>query len=391
MPRAPRFLALLAALALALPDARASAQGGVCAPCDSTQRAELTRTLRGQLSEVQAELMRLRPELERVSAELAAGEPLDAARITLVVRENELRGIEGQLARAVAHLELLQRRIRVEGRDEPWARARSKGTQAARPDQDGLVAPAGYIGVSFSGAIERRPGERRFFFHDYPQIVAVDAGSPAERGGLQAGDVLVMLGDTELRGNGIDLNVVLRPGAKVPVRYRRDGRIRSSTIVVAKPPRSFRVDPAAPFLMPYADGEPLTVGVAPPAAPPRASRVPRPAGTPRAVPTPAVAPLPPIFTSGGMTGGVAGAEVARVQGSLREILGVEGGLLVLDVGMGTPASRSGLRAGDVIQRADGRLVRTPNDLVKAVKNADGASVRLEIVRKKESRVVTLSW
>lgn len=383
MPRSPRFLALAAALLLAVPGASASAQGSVCAPCDSTQRAELTRTLRGQLSEVQAELMRLRPELERVSAELAAGEPLNAARITLVVRENELRGIEHQLARALARLELQQRRITVERRDEPAPRARVKGARAPRPDQDGLVAPAGYIGVSFSGAIEPRPGARRFFFHDYPEIVAVDAGSPAERGGLQAGDVLIMLGDTELRDNGVDLNVVLRPGARVPVRYRRDGTIRSATIVVARPPTMFRVDPAAPFLLPHADGEPTPVGVVAPA--------PATARTPPTAPTPAVAPLPPIFTSGGMTGGVAGAEVARVQGNLRDILGVDGGLLVLDVGINTPAARSGLRSGDVIRRADGRVVHTPIDLVKAVRDADGASVRLDIVRKSEKRVVVLSW
>jgi S1-C subfamily serine protease len=383
MPRSPRSFLLVAALALAFPGARATAQESVCAPCDSTQRAELTRTLRGQLSEVQAELMRLLPELERVSADLAAGEPLNAARITLVVRENELRGIEHQLARALARLELQQRRISVERRDKQSPRVRPKRAAAPRPGQDGLVAPAGYIGVSFSGAIEPRPGARRFFFHDYPEIVAVDAGSPAERGGLQAGDVLVMLGDTELRENGVDLNVVLRPGAKVPVRYRRDGTIRSATIVVARPPTMFRVDPAAPFLLPHAEGDPLPAGVVAPA--------PAPSRTPPATPTPAVAPLPPIFTSGGMTGGVAGAEVARVQGNLREILGVDGGLLVLDVGMGTPASRSGLRSGDVILRADGRDVSAPIDLVRAVRDATGANVQLEIVRKKERRSVVLSW
>ena len=378
MSRSLRFVAVVAALVLALPAGRLAAQGSVCAPCDSTQRGELARTLRGQLSEVQAELIRLQPELDKLSAQLAAGEPMNAARITLVVRENELRGIESQLARALARLELQQHRVRIESR-EPVRRAR-EAARAQGPWQagGGQAAPTGYIGVSFSGAIEPRPGERRFFFHDYPQIVSVDAGSPAERGGLQAGDVLVMLGDTKLKGNGVDLNVVLRPGAKVPVRYRRGGTIRSATIIVAKPPTTFRVDPAAPFVMPRGESQPLPAPA--PAAP-----------APGGAPMPALAPLPPIFSSGGMTGGVAGAEVARVQGSLREILGVDGGLLVLDVGMGTPAARSGLRAGDVIQRADGRALRAPIDLVKAVQDADGATVRLEIVRKKEKQALMLRW
>ncbi|HEX6059635.1 MAG TPA: PDZ domain-containing protein [Gemmatimonadaceae bacterium] len=381
MSRSSRLAFVLGAavaLALTVPGVRASAQGSVCAACDSTQRAELARTLRGQLSEVQAELMRLRPELEKLSADLAAGEPMNAARISIVVRENELRGIETQLERALARLDRQQRRVRMEtGETKPKVRV----VQTPRSAERVRAEPAGYIGVSFSGAIEPRPGNRRFFFHDYPQIVAVDAGSPAERGGLQAGDVLVMLGDTELRGRGVDLEVVLRPGAKVPVRYRRDGSTHSATLVVAKRPTAVRADPAAPFFPPA------------PARAPRPERTAVTAVTPRTpeLPVPAAAPLPPTFISGGMTGGVAGAEVAHVQGNLREMLGVDGGLLVLDVGMGTPASRSGLRAGDVIQRADGRALRTPMDLVRAVREASGSAVRLEIVRKQEKQTLVLRW
>jgi membrane-associated protease RseP (regulator of RpoE activity) len=370
MSRHLRLVAILAA-ALALPASGAAGQGNACAPCDSTQRAALDRTLRGQLAEVQAELARLAPELQRLGAELAAGEPMTDTRASLFLRENELRGIESQLQRAITVLHVQQRR----------------GARPAKPrtmprSEFGLLqqAPVGYIGVSFSGSIEPRPGERRFFFHDYPQIVSVDAGSPAARGGLQAGDVLVMLGGTELKGRGLDLNVVLRPGAKVPVRFRRDGTIRSSTLVVARAPSSYRFETPAPRAV-----EPA---IAPEIVPPPA---PAPQPSPAVDAAPAVAPLPPIFASGGMTGGVAGAEVARVQGNLREMLGVDGGLLVLDVGLGSPAFRSGLRSGDVIQRADGETVRTPLDLLRAVRDAREPAVKLEIVRKKERKVVVLRW
>jgi hypothetical protein len=167
MSRRPRLLAILAlAAAVALPASDASGQGGVCAPCDSTQRAALDRTLRGQLAEVQAELARLAPELERLSADLAAGEPVTTARASLFVRESELRGIQTQLERAIAVLQLQQRR---------GERPR-KSPSAAPFATPRHAPPTGYIGVSFSGAIEPRPGARRYFFHDYPQIVAVDAG-----------------------------------------------------------------------------------------------------------------------------------------------------------------------------------------------------------------------
>ena len=363
----PALAALV--VALALPAARAAAQGSVCAACDSTQRATLERTLRGQLAEVQAELARLVPEMQRLSADLAAGAAMTRERAALVVRENELRGIEGQLQRSISVLQLQQRRG---ARPAKTPRAETRTRVQLRQ-----AAPVGYIGVSFSGAIEPRPGERRFFFHDYPQIVAVDAGSPADRGGLQAGDVLVTLGGTELKGNGVDLNLVLRPGAKVPVRFRRGGELLSSTVVVARAPSSFRFETAPRGAAP---AEP-TIVVVPSAPLPPAPET----------PMPAAAPLPPIFMSGGLTGGVAGAEVARVQGSLREMLGVEGGLLVLDVGIGSPAARSGLRSGDVIQRADGEIVRTPADLVQAVRHAREPAVRLDLVRKKEKLVVVLAW
>jgi membrane-associated protease RseP (regulator of RpoE activity) len=188
--------------------------------------------------------------------------------------------------------------------------------------------------------------------------------------------VLVMLGGTELKGQGIDLNTLLRPGAKVPIRFRRDGTLRSSTLVVARAPASYRFE--------------TTPRPVEPAFPPEAGvpRAPEPA-TPEPV-TP-LAPLPPIFASGGMTGGVAGAEVARVQGNLREMLGVDGGLLVLDVGLGSPAARSGLRSGDVIRRVDGETVRTPLDLVRAVRDAHEPSVKLDVVRKKEKLTLVLRW
>jgi serine protease Do len=379
MSRRPRLVAILAlAAVVALPASRAAAQGGVCAPCDSTQRAALDRTLRGQLAEVQAELAKLGPQLARLSADLAAGAPMTDARASLFVRESELLGIENQLQRAITVLQIQQRRG--ERRGERAAKPpRTPRTPAPRQ-----AAPTGYIGVSFSGAIEPRPGARRFFFHDYPQIVAVDAGSPAARGGLQAGDVLVMLGDTELKGQGIDLNVVLRPGAKVPIRFRRDGALRSSTLLVARAPSSYRFESTTP---PAQQAFPAEV-VAPRAAPAPVEPVEPP--EPGEAPT-VLAPLPPIFASGGMTGGVAGAEVARVQGSLREVLGVDGGLLVLDVGLGSPAARSGLRSGDVIRRVDGEIVRTPLDLVRAVRDADEPAVRLDVVRKKEKLVVVLRW
>jgi S1-C subfamily serine protease len=89
---------------------------------------------------------------------------------------------------------------------------------------------------------------------------------------------------------------------------------------------------------------------------------------------------------------VAGAELARMNGDLRDALGIESGVLVLSVGSGTPASAAGLRAGDVILSAGGRSATTPARVQRAVEEQAGRGrVELDVARKGVRRKVVLSW
>ena len=78
---------------------------------------------------------------------------------------------------------------------------------------------------------------------------------------------------------------------------------------------------------------------------------------------------------------IAGAELYELNPSLGEALGTREGVLVLNAAEGTPAQRSGLRAGDVIVTAAGRPVTSIAALRNVVERArPGSTVRLEVLR-----------
>ena len=79
-------------------------------------------------------------------------------------------------------------------------------------------------------------GSGALVFNDYPVIESIDPGSPAEKAGLQAGDILLSINKQDFRKNPIPLNSLLVPGQKVVFRYRRDNVARMSTLTVAMRP-----------------------------------------------------------------------------------------------------------------------------------------------------------
>jgi S1-C subfamily serine protease len=109
--------------------------------------------------------------------------------------------------------------------------------------------------------------------------------------------------------------------------------------------------------------------------------------TPNAVAAP-VPPLPPTMFSGAIV--LAGAELTPVD-AMADYFGTDHGLLIVRLAPGTPADRAGLRSGDVILGADGQEVRTIRALQVALTRSEDHSLKLDVLRKKEKKVVTLSW
>lgn len=99
-----------------------------------------------------------------------------------------------------------------------------------------------WVGVDVVGAEALRDWKERGGL----AVTGVTPGSPADRAGLKAGDVLVASGDRPIR-TFLDWEAVkfdVSPGDTVPLRYRRGGRQRSARIVVEHLPtaRAEKVD-----------------------------------------------------------------------------------------------------------------------------------------------------
>ncbi len=303
-------------------------------------------------------------------------------------------------------------------------------TRVARPAPS---APAGYMGVTVSSVPLRQSLQDGYIvsYCEYPLVVAIDPGSPAERSGLQAGDTILAFNGRDVRTGMVDYTALLTPNATVRVRARRDGRTRDFAVRVGTRPSPSPVrvfgtaiaTPSAPAQAPALVGT-ATAGSA------TASRVfvferrapagsraangelswtsdsvqvvmsaggdagfPRAVSVPALLPTPAAPPALMSLLTNSDDAMLFGAQLKSLGNDLRAALSLPEGVLVLQVLRGTPASDAGLRDGDVIRAIDGQLVRAVGDIRSAFDRARGSrSLALRVARKNEAeRTVVMSW
>lgn len=243
-------------------------------------------------------------------------------------------------------------------------------------------APKGWVGLLITTGFGQTDQSGSLIFSDYPVIESIDPGSPAQKAGLQAGDVLISINSQDFRKNPIPMNSLLVPGQKVVFRYRRNDAERSSTMIVAERPAgtSRRVEVSI-------------VGPAPsPAGRMQVEEgMNRRVGTRVALP-PMVSISPIAFGTGTPSIGIAGAELTRLNDGLRDALRVKGdGLFVINVTLGTPAGEAGLKSGDVIVRADRELLQNPGQLIRLMMDSPENSLVLQILRNQKPRTIRLRW
>jgi len=167
-------------------------------------------------------------------------------------------------------------------------------------------------------------------------VTKVIKGSPAQKGGLRSGDIIVEFNGEPVK-NVADLQLKVigtKPGQKVKITVIRDGEKKTLTVKIGQMPGSENL---------------------------------------------ASADLMSKF----------GFSVQPLTPELRQRLGipkwVKKGLVVSEVKRGSPADDAGLREGDVIVRAgitpkDLRPVKKVEDLIKVVEKAGDTGVLLKVVR-----------
>lgn len=271
---------------------------------------------------------------------------------------------------------------------------RPRGTMVFKTETaGGFAMPRGWIGINAIGPKYESYGSAGYFvqYLDYPSIVAVDPDSPAQRAGILPGDVLIGYDGVDVRGHRFDLTQMLVPEKKLAVSVRRDGESKDYTVTILPAPVTvsdrrreigqveLRLREQAGGAGEYRLDATRSVAVA--------------AGgggvaTGRAGP---IGQLKTLFFNGN---GVFGAVMSTVSADLARTLKIDPGILVNDVTDETPASRGGLRTGDVIVLANGQPVTTLKQLQEAVmvRSSSGErSVPLVVVREKHQQKVTISW
>ncbi len=203
----------------------------------------------------------------------------------------------------------------------------------------------------------------------YPVIVSVEPGSPAQEAGLSAGDTILGFGGFDARGNFQKLQALLKPGERIQFKLRRNGT-RSVTVTVAKYTEARIQITAAPEppRQPTLVLEPMAI-----------------------VQMNAMREVSPLVALQARLSLVE-AELAELNRELADALRVKpDGLLVVAVEDESPARESGLRGGDVIVKADSLRVSSPDVLLRAMQSAAGRSVQLQVIRKGKTETRTLKW
>ena len=177
-------------------------------------------------------------------------------------------------------------------------------------------------------------------------IKRVVSGGPAEKAGVQSGDVLIEL-DSKPIADLDDLSFFLRrfnPGDKVKVVVRRDNQSRSFDVTLAEPPmREMEV----------------------------------------------ITQVPPVTSSSGRA--FLGVSVTSINDNLLEYFGVDQGVGVLidNVVEDSPASRAGIRVGDVLVLIENHEVESPGRLSRLIRRfKPGDEVKVLVVRSGREKTLT---
>ena len=250
--------------------------------------------------------------------------------------------------------------------------------------------PPGYLGILFHDAAAENARSRG---PHGVEVVMVDHDGPAGKAGLQPHDILLSLNGQAIAGREALRRMIHDAGAGVDVvlGVLRSGRALTLTARLAdrdtvERAAMARLAASSPPLQPpvtTAEADGSVTGA--PETPPAEMQPSPPPG-----PAPVVhgqSFLGSVLHSGPFTGMMLDAMEPQLATYFGAPQGV--GLLVQSVTPGSPAAVAGLRAGDVLLRADQVALRTPSDWSKRVHAAKGRPMALSVLRERREMTVTL--
>jgi S1-C subfamily serine protease len=248
----------------------------------------------------------------------------------------------------------------------------SAGAPAARVGQ-------GYLGVDVRDVTEDQMAVLKLKEARGAEIVLVDHDAPAGKVGLREHDVILRVNGQAIEGED-QLRRMLRessPGMQLTLLISRDGQQMSVNTQTANRDEVERQAWEQHLTVP----EPLPAdtigGDLFPALP---------------SPTPSVRGGNSFLGPTLMNPSYTGAMLETLSSQLADFFGVPsgGGLLVRSVEANSPAAMAGMRAGDVVVRANEKTVASSTDWTKAIKDSHGRPLTVVVLRDKKEQTLTLA-
>ena len=254
--------------------------------------------------------------------------------------------------------------------DASWALADALNLTGNLPEFL-LYSAQGYLGVDLGAVDKKRANALHLKDTHAAEVVMVDHDAPAGKSGLKEHDVILQL-DGQAFENADQLRRRLREmpsGRTVTLLISRDGNPINVTVQLCDRAvlqqqawsQHFSVpEPPAP-----AAGQSF-LGNVPSGGAFLDSMIPR-----------------ALYV---------GADVNPVRTQLADYFGVKSGtgLLVESVDDPSPASRAGLKAGDVVVKVESQQMTSKNDWLKAIRNHRGQLVQVTVMRNKQEQILTMS-
>jgi serine protease Do len=253
------------------------------------------------------------------------------------------------------------------------------------PTQPGIVTPLPappaepmtfsfhYDGMNYLGILPEeinRENMSRYGLNS-PQGVGISRiteGSPAEKAGLKKGDVILQFDSEQVSTNRKLFRLIgeAAPEQAVRLTISRNG---SEQQVIVK--LGVREDASRTLRALSPEQRGLLF-------PPRTPRAPGEA--------------PQVFSFEYGSNRRVGVMTTQLTKQLADFFGVSGGqgLLITSVSENSPASKAGLKAGDVITELNGEKIEDTDDFIRALNRKDEGDVTLTIIRDKSNRTIKVT-
>jgi serine protease Do len=249
---------------------------------------------------------------------------------------------------------------------DPAAENRERAERMLMWSLDGA---GGYLGVQTKEVSRKNFAEFGLSGVRGVAIERVVEGSPAEKAGLMAGDVILRFNGEDVTSGRKLTRLVgeVSPDHTVNLIVARSGQEREIQVTLGKR-QVPRFETGSLSIELPRGGEPMRIPFPMPDLE-RAQRVPLPRGEGGDV---------LVWRSAGSR--QIGIVVSPLTKQLAAHFGVEGGVMITEVRENSPAAKAGLRAGDLIVEVAGQKVEGEMDVIRAIREKREGDVTLTIVR-----------